>query len=193
VPLLELSRYRPFRESIGWAEAMPETIDGFHMVERLVLLPRYRELLGTSDASWRRYENTGKESVWVIAVFHESNWKSVHPPNICIEGSNMDIVAADTVPVGGEGATAGRIIARERSNGRTYVSLFAYGARGFCTGSYWSFFRYHAPRALLRRSTAGFLLRVEAFAGSDGTAGAEALCRRLLEELLPAAEGLLPP
>ena len=88
---------------------------------------------------------------------------------------------------------AGRAGCRGRVNGRPYLTIYAYGARDLCTGSYGEFFLHHAPRAIFRASNDGFLLRVDSYAdGPDGVLGAEARCRELLRGLVGEARGLLP-
>jgi hypothetical protein len=137
--------------------------------------------------------------VFLVAVFHEENWKSVHPPRICIEGSDMAIREEGQVALTGETGTAGRILAYSRTTKLDYLSLYVYGAPGLRTATYFSwspwltsFFWYHAPRALLRRGTPGFLVRVETFAeGEGGMAAAEQRCRDFLTKILPAAEALV--
>jgi hypothetical protein len=126
-------------------------------------LPRWRELLGTDDFVWRRYDDASGRSLWVVALFHDSNWKSVHPPRICIEGSNMDILRDDEAPFDelAPGCTAGRIVARSRSDGMEYVTMSLYGAADWAAGGYGDFVLHHLPRALVRAPMSGFLLRVE--------------------------------
>ena len=74
---------------------------------------------------------------------------------------------------------------------QTYVSLYAFVGRDFITSSYVSFFLEHAPRALLRRSTPGFLIRVEAFVDADGIHATESRCLKLFKSLLAVGEGLI--
>lgn len=192
--LLALSLYRPFGDSAGRAEALPAATGSFLLQRRFELTPRYRQLLGTDDAIWRSYRGPDGVPVYVVAVFHEANWKSVHPPDICIAGSNMVLVESGTAQqeVAGQRLLTGRILARERTSGRSYLSLFVYATRDFATGSYAGFFLHHAPRALVRASNAGLLLRVETYVDGGGRSAAEARCRALLAELLPAARRLLP-
>jgi EpsI family protein len=194
-PLLALSLYRPAGGSAGRAEALPADLGAFALQERFEINLRYRQLLGTDDAAWRAYRAPDGASVFVVAVFHDTNWKSVHPPDICIQGSNMTIVESGSAQVqaGGEAIQVGRILATDRGSGRPYLSLFVYGTGELSTGSYGEFFMFHAPRALLRRSNSGFLLRVESYAdGVGGVDGAEIRCAGLLAGLLPAARRLLP-
>ncbi len=201
-PLLGLGSYRPFTKGHDRAEQLPAAIAGYVLVPRGAAeeqrfqqnLPRFCELLGTDDFVWRSYRDEGGVFVHLVALFHDSNWKSVHPPRICIEGSNMDIETDDVVaaPFLGEHATVSRIVARSRGNGRRFVTLSVFGTGDWSSGSYSEFTWFHLPRALLRQNQSGFLLRVESVVGKgDDTAAAERRCQQFLRELLPAARRVL--
>ncbi|MBK8098565.1 MAG: exosortase-associated EpsI family protein [Planctomycetes bacterium] len=202
-PLLWLSLYRPFADVSGRAERLPSVVAGAVLQPRDAAdqaeferaKPRYVELLGTRDFIWSHYRDAGGAPINLVALFHDSNWKSVHPPRICIEGSDMDIEIDDLLPVAlGQSTTAvSRIAARSRRDGRHHVTLSVFGTRDWLAGSYFEFFVHHAPRALLRTSNAGFMLRVETpiGAGEDAAVAVER-CRRFLDELVPLAQELLP-
>jgi EpsI family protein len=193
--LLLLSTYRPEGGDRGRARRVPLQLGGFAHSEEFPLTDSVIAMLGTPDAVWRRYTRAGAE-VFVVAVFHDENWKSVHAPDTCLRGSNMDIVDEGTisVPRGDDAAPiqAGYLRMRVLDSGRDYLSLFVYvAASDFATGDYWSFFLHHAPRALLRQSVAGCLLRVETYVGDDGLDAAKARCAEVLSELVPASQALL--
>lgn len=198
-PLLALALHRPHGGAERRAEALPAAIAGYRLVERSAAeqaqfqqnLPRWRELLGTDDFAWRRYDDADGNALWVVALFHDANWKSVHPPRICIEGSNMDIERDDVVPFAefGFGGTAGRIVARSRSDGFRYVTMSLYGTADWSSGDYWDFTLHHLPRALVRANMSGFLLRVEsAVQKGEDVGAAEARARALLAALAGAAK-----
>lgn len=191
-PLVLLSETRPYTDSHGRAAKMPETLPNCRMAQVYEFPKDYYNLLGTDDVTWRRYE-VAKEDVFVVACFHSSNWKSVHPPHICLQGSNMDLLVDDQIDLNdGTGARVGRILARKREDGRPYLCLYAYVAADLCTGSYAAFFLHHAPRALFRASNAGFLLRVEAYGdGTGGIQGAQERCRALVIQLIAEGRKLL--
>jgi hypothetical protein len=114
----------------------------------------------------------------------------VHPPRICIEGSDMDIEVDDLVAARMLGADAvlGRIVARARRGGVRYVTLSVFGTADWLSGDYWQFTWHHLPRALLRANVSGFQLRAESpVLPGEGVAPAEARCRAFLEALIPAA------
>ncbi|MGK0154664.1 MAG: exosortase [Neolewinella sp.] len=206
VPLLWLSSYRPFSDRSGRAEQIPTTIAGYKMEPRTAAqqqvfeegLPRFRELLGTGDFVWRRYRDSEQHLINVVALFHDTNWKSVHPPRICIEGSDMMIVQDDLVDaawldeVVGSRTVVSRIVAKQRSNGWRFVTLSMFGTKSWASGDYWDFTMHHLPRALLRQNESGFLLRVESliYAGED-VSHAQARCREFLKQLMPAARRLV--
>lgn len=197
-PLLLLSLYRPAGASSGRATALPAAVAGFEQTEEHGLSRRYRQLLGTEDAAWRTYQGADGRPLYVVGVFHGSNWKSVHPPHVCLRASDLDVVRDEVAALESPGAgrtgsaTMGRLLLNRRGDGRPYLSLYAYGADGLCTGSYWQFVLHHAPRALFRASNDGFLLRVDTWAdGPGGVPAAEARCRALLAGLVGAARRLL--
>ena len=201
VPLLALSLYRPFVVGHGRAEKLPDSLAGYALVPRTPErqaqfrreLPRMIDLLGTADFVWRHYSDGGTH-INLVALFHDANWKSVHPPRICIEGSDMEIEQDGVVPAPwlGEGVVAGRIVARSLADERHYLSLSVYGTRGWTSGDYTKFMWYHLPLAVLRQSESGFLLRVESqVEAGETTREAEARCARFLGELVPLAKGLL--
>lgn len=198
-PLLWLALHRPHGEAANRAERLPAEVAGYRLVPRTAAqeaelvrnLPRWRELLGTDDFVWRRYDDASGRSLWVVALFHDSNWKSVHPPRICIEGSNMDILRDDEAPFDelAPGCTAGRIVARSRSDGMEYVTMSLYGAADWAAGGYGDFVLHHLPRALVRAPMSGFLLRVEsAVLPGEQLDAAEARARGLLRALAVKAQ-----
>lgn len=192
--LLLLGLYRPPASTRGRAEQLPVVLGGFRLQQSYPIPAQYYRLLGTDDATWRSYVDGSGGEVVVVAVFHDSNWKSVHPPHVCLQGSDFVLVEDDHVSIdlGGAPVPVGHLVAEASQSGRPYVCDYVFGSRDLVTGSYWSFFWHHAPRALFRRSNAGFLLRVESWAdGDDGRAAAERRCRELLQQLLPAAQELL--
>jgi len=200
--LLWLSVSRPFGDRDDRAAQLPDRVAGYSLQPRApaderdfqAALPRWRELLGTRDFVWRRYRDEQQRLVSLVALFHDTNWKSVHPPRICIEGSNMTIEADDLVDASWleAGGKVSRIEARSLDDGWRYVTLSAFGTADWTSGDYWDFVLYHLPRALLRANESGFLLRVESpvYEGEEASA-AEARCEEFLKALLPSARELV--
>lgn len=197
-PLLWLSLYRPVGLAAQRADQLPGAIAGYTQLPRSAQeetrfqssLPRWRELLGTGDFVWRRYRDAAGMRINLVALFHDTNWKSVHPPRICIEGSGMDIEVDDLVagPGLGDGVRASRIVAKSRGDGGRYVTLSLFGTSDWAAGDYWDFTWHHLPRALLRANLSGFLLRVESpVQRGEQVAAAEARCASFLQALLPLA------
>ncbi|MBK8977557.1 MAG: EpsI family protein [Planctomycetes bacterium] len=189
--LLLLASTRPFVETRGRAAGVPRVAGGFVAMVDYQLPDSTLALLGTDDVVQRRYER-GDDVVFLVAVFHAANWKSVHPPHTCLRGSHMEIVGDDRLTVrfddGGRQAEAdiGRLVLTSLEDGRRYLSLFAYVAPpDLVTGNYWEFFGHHAPLALLRKGVGGCLLRVETWVGPEGDAIAERRCREFFEAMLP--------
>ncbi|MFK7742807.1 MAG: exosortase/archaeosortase family protein [Planctomycetota bacterium] len=203
-PLIWLSTYRPFGDRTDRAAMLPEVIAGYQLEPRddetealfAAAVPRWRELLGTGDFAYRRYRDADRHLINLVALYHDTNWKSVHPPRICIEGSNMAIERDELAVAGwlgeGEDAVISRIVARGLGDSWRYVTLSVYGTKAWASGDYWQFVMHHLPRALMRRNESGFLLRVESpiYTG-EAAEDAEARCRAFLLELLPMARGPL--
>jgi hypothetical protein len=189
--------YRPLPTRTERAASLPDQVAGFTLVPRTAEeeakfqrnLPRWRELLGTGDFVWRRYRDADGGRVHTVALFHDANWKSVHPPRICIEGSNMDIEQDDLVRTWVDGPIASRIVARSRDDGWRYVTLSVFGTASWLHGDYWRFTLHHMPRALLRQNESGFLLRAEApIRPGESDAAAAARAGRFLRAMLPLAQ-----
>lgn len=202
VPLLLLSLYRPAGTDRARAARLPETVAGWTLVPRSdadqrafeKALPRWIELLGTADFTWRRYRSADGGRIQLVALFHDSNWKSVHAPRICIEGSNMDIEVDDLVPAAWleTGGSLSRIVAKSRDDGWRYLTLSLFGTRDWSSGSYAEFSWHHMPRALLRANESGFLLRVETpIPRGESIEAAGRRCDEFLRQLVPAARELL--
>jgi EpsI family protein len=187
--LLWLGATRPLGQNTGRAEALPRELAGFRVTEDFPMTPGTIAALGTPDATHRRYHD-GTRDVFIVAVYHEANWKSVHAPDTCLRGSNMEMVedGVRALEIGGLSRDVGRLTMRSRQDGRVYLSLFAYvGPPDFVTGSYWRFFRHHAPRALFREPLDGCLLRAETWVVDETPEQAEARCGKLLSAMIETA------
>ena len=151
--LLVLTTWRPEGGDRGRAARIPDDLAGFRSSVEYPLSPSVLDMLGTPDAAWRRYDRDD-EQVFVIGVFHDENWKSVHPPETCLRGSNMEVVLEETVGAGADaaGQEYGLLLMHALDRDQDYLSLYVFLADAeFATPGYWSFFAHHAPRALLRR------------------------------------------
>ena len=201
-PLLWLSLARPYGGDNHRAERLPAALAGFTLQPRDAAeersfqqsLPRWRELLGTDDFVYRRYRDDEQRFINLVAVFHDANWKSVHPPRICIEGSNMAILEDELVEVAWmpAGARLGRITAQSRGYSTSFVTLSVFGTSDWVSGDYWEFFWHHLPRAILRANESGFLLRVESpVRPGESADDAAGRCEEFLRSLLPSAQELL--
>lgn len=195
MPLLVLSLHRPFAGDSGRAVLLPDRFGPYVLREQREIDKSFQSLLGTTDAAWLVYGIEDGPPVFVVGVFHDANWKSVHPPHICIEGGDMEIGSEQQVElvVDGQPSRVGVLVAHPRGGAGVYVSVHAFVTRELTTGSYLDFFLHHAPRALLRKSNAGALLRVETYVqpGEDVRA-ARQRCGELLGRMLPTVKGLLP-
>lgn len=203
-PLLWLSLYRPFGDRDDRAMQISAGIAGYQLEARSPeqqalfeeAIPRWRELLGTRDFVWRRYRGSKKHLISLVALFHDTNWKSVHPPRICIEGSDMTIEqdAIEQAPwLGqpGDDLVVSRIVARRQSDSWRFLTLSVFGTETWVSGDYWDFTLHHLPLALLRQNESGFLLRVETpIYRGEPEATAELRCREFLQQLLPEARRL---
>ncbi len=196
--LLALSIYRPAAGAADRAEGLPRTLAGYQWIARDAAaeerfqqsLPQFRELLGTSDFTWRTYRTADGAWLNLVALFHDTNWKSVHPPRICIEGSGFDVQVDDLVPLpaAGPAIEASRIVARRRRDGMVFVTLSLFGTADWLAGDYWDFTWHHLPRAMLRANMSGFQLRVE-MPVPEGAALAtvQQRCAEFLVALVPVA------
>lgn len=202
LPLLLLSWYRPGISAVDRAARLPHELAGYRLAPRTAEeeehfrrdLPRWTELLGTADFLYGAYVRADGASIQLTAVFHDANWKSVHPPRICIEGSNMEIEIDDlvTAPWLDGGGTLSRIVAWGRADRRLHLTYSVFGTADWASGDYGDFTWHHAPRALLRRPQSGFLLRVETTVEPGEPAdAAPKRCDAFLRELVPAARRLL--
>jgi EpsI family protein len=187
--LLLIATQRPGGGDRARAAALPRVLRSFAVVTDYPITPAMVAALGTTDAIQRRYRSALGD-VFLIAVFHEANWKSVHAPDTCLRGGGMDVVEDDHRRIASGETTfeVGRLLMRKNKSGEEYLSLFCYVAPpAFVTGSYWQFFLHHAPRALFRQDLSGCLLRAETFVDAGGVAAAEQRCAELLSELVPLA------
>lgn len=191
--VLALSLWHPVAPRHRWAQEFQPQVPGFELVEHLPITPQFVRLLGTDDAAWRVYRDASDSRIYVTCVFHEANWKSLHPPHICIRGSNMDIQEDDVmnVSVADRVVRIGRLLAVNRATDQRYLSLYGFVGQDFVTHSYLGFFLEHAPRAVFRNATPGFLVRVETYVGEDGEHAAEGRCLRLLKAAIVHGEELI--
>ncbi len=195
--LLGLSVVRPPNPRNDRASRVPERMGDFELAEKMTITPSMERLLGTRDVAWLVFRDAAENQVFLTAVFHDSNWKSLHPPHICIRGSNFNINEDTSVDMkldDGRELTVGRLQATKQNDPtQEYVSLYAFVGRDFVTSSYLGFYLEHAPRALVRKTTSGFLLRVEAFVGKDGPKATLDRCWNLFQAFLPVGEDLIRP
>lgn len=193
--VLWLATHRPEAGRPAREGDLPAVIAGHRHVGTFTLDEAQIAMLGTDDAEWRTYEGPDGAKSYLIAVFHREDWKSIHPPLTCLLGSNMELIEEGgvTARFRDSEVRAGRLLLQSRDDGTPYLSVFLYlGHPNLITGNYSEFFWFHAPRALLRRSSAGCLLRIDRpLTSFDEVDDAEAELVQMLEDSIPRIGALL--
>jgi len=175
------------------ANRVPQQTKSFVAIRDHELSERWYDLLGTRDVCWRSYRHreTGREVV-MTAVFHSKNWKSLHPPEVCLRASGFEMTGSEPmeVSIGDAVADLNRLELERR--GVEYTVGYCFGSGDFTTNSYLSFFLHNLPRFVLRQQTQGFLLRVDIeLPPGDTGDGSNQLLREFFAEFLPVIEKLL--
>ncbi|MCA8955097.1 MAG: hypothetical protein KDC87_03430, partial [Planctomycetes bacterium] len=98
--MLSLSVVRPPNPRSDRASRLPTELGGFHLKKRMAITANMERLLGTRDVAWWVFADAAGHESYVTMVFHDSNWKSLHPPHICIRGSNFNIDQDGAMQVG---------------------------------------------------------------------------------------------
>ena len=77
--LLLLSAFPPQVESRDRARFLPRHIGRFVYAQDHLITADQRAMLGTDDARTLEYRAGPGQVVYLTKVFHDANWKSVHP------------------------------------------------------------------------------------------------------------------
>ncbi|MFQ5507298.1 MAG: exosortase C-terminal domain/associated protein EpsI, partial [Planctomycetota bacterium] len=175
------------------AALVPRQSEHFVAVRDHPLSERWYRMLGTRDVCWRSYEHrSSARRVVLTNVFHGRNWKSVHPPQVCLKASGFELMGEEnhSFEIPEERLTCNVLTASYRKT--RYMIAYVYGGPDFTTPSYFRFFLRNLPKTILRRPIRGFLLRVDMpWPGSMPRDDAEALLGSFLAEYLPPVQRLL--
>jgi len=187
LPAMALGFYRPTDPPERLSQRLPRVAGSFRAATDHPLSERWYSLLGTRDVLWRdyRHEPSGRV-LTVTALFHGRNWKSVHPPEVCLQASGFEVEGRSLRSLGDSGHKVAILHADYR--GRGFISAYLYGGRGFTTPFYSTFFLENLPSALFRMHTVGFLLRVDLEMRDLDRLQSETLLADFLTEFLPFME-----
>jgi exosortase len=191
LPAAAMGFYRPVdpTERVP-TERLSEQIPGetrhFKALSDHKLSERWYALLGTRDVIWRDYEHleSGRR-LTVTALFHGRNWKSVHPPEVCLQASGFEIEGLSIRSLGKASHATQIAILETDYEGRGFLSAYLFGGPGFTTPFYGTFFLQNLPSAIFRSHTVGFLLRVDVEKRDLDQVQAETLLASFLAEFLP--------
>jgi EpsI family protein len=124
--------------------------------------PRTALILETEDIIQYRYENARGTFVDFCVIFSEDNRKGTHPPDLCLEGGGLDIIAKNSIPVTGipgQDAMPCRELIVQSGLDYTYY-LYTYKCGKYYTDSFWFQQFSIFANGILNRNTDGALIRV---------------------------------
>lgn len=159
----------------------------------LTLDERTLEILETDDYLYRRYMGSDDRAFEVMIVFSTNIRNGVHAPEVCLEGSGQSVIQneLEEFQLDSIGTLQMRKLTTRRN---TRQSLHAYAFK--CGGAYTtSYLRQQAAiffNGLLRRNTAGALIRftVEVDGPEDQQSGQ--LLHKAIRKIMPDIESSLP-
>lgn len=152
------------------------------------------DLLGTRDVCWRRYADANGGTLDVTAIFQGSTWKSLHPPEVCLQSAGYEILRSETRSAEASGERFGLTMleAWHGREQRKFVIAYVFVGESFKTPSFLGFFLRNIPRAIFRRESRAVLLRLDVPwpEGTDKSV-VEARIAAFYEDMLPALQELI--
>jgi exosortase len=191
-PALLLAIWTPAEDPVRFAHGVPRVTAGFSATADHELPERWYGLLGSRDVCWRTYRNrTSDRRAVLTVIFQGRKWKSLHPPEVCLISSGMEIDAREVRSLEVDGKRAELTLLEVSRKGRRWLVGYAFGGVDFVTPSFPGFFIRNVPKALFRRDTRGFMLRVDVPIEGSQRVAAERLVATFLGEFLPAMAKLI--
>jgi len=189
LPATALGFYRPVDPPDRLSAEIPYETTHFEAANDHEISDRWYALLGTRDVVWRDYKHKSSgRLLTVTGLFHGRNWKSVHPPEVCLQASGFEVENLSIRTMAHDASPLQIAMLESEYQGRKFLSAYLYGGRGFTTPYYSSFFLENLPSAIFRSQTVGFLLRVDIEMRDLDQVQAETLLSGFLEEFLPYME-----
>ncbi len=193
LPALGMGFWRPEDSSLGLADRVPRSFEGYTHVREHALSDRDYQLLGTRDVVWRRLrESASGELLDLTVVFSGRNWKSLHPPELCLEAAGLGIEDRQSRYLDVDELRTEVSLLRADRGRDIYLICYLFGGPGYETPSFTGYFWRNVPRALLRRGGASYMVRIELPLGeTTPSARHEAQLARFLRQLLPMLRKLV--
>ena len=201
----------PPRDLRGYASAVPKQIGRFQGGEDYRFPESWYGLLGTRDVCWRPYRDPRSGlQLDLTAIFQGASWKSLHPPEVCLQSAGFELRAEErrSIEVGGERVVLTLLeverLVRSSSKSATEpgdsvvetvqrsLVFYLFGDHESLTPSFYAFFLRNVPRALFRQRSRGFLLRLDVpWPERVQRERVEAIVHSFLLEAIPQLQSLL--
>lgn len=146
-------------------------------------------ILETRNLFVREYKNKKGDSVHLYLIYSEDNRKVSHPPEVCFLGSGMTITDKSQTEVADSIKVVKLLV--EKSNVREMV-VYWFKAGNLYTDNYLSQQLKVVLDRLLRKRTAGALIRVSAVIKDDDEKSAMRSISEFSEEIIPLLAKYVP-
>jgi EpsI family protein len=172
--------------------------DASYSSEELLLEDQVLAILETDDYIYRRFTSesgTGGRGFDLLIVFSKNNRRGTHSPELCIQGSGERILDKGPVSVEYDAAGDGPMAMREvvsQSNRRMVYYLYVFKSGDTYTTNYTMQQATILLHGLLRRDSAGALIRLTVPVVGDDLDAARALARDAAARLMPIIDQKLP-
>jgi EpsI family protein len=150
------------------------------------------DILETHNIVMREYVNKALEKVFLFAIYSEKNRSVIHPPEVCIIGSGVNIIAKEKDEMISEGKTIALNKITAETNGKKQLILYLFKAGSFYTNNYY-FQQIHfiLNRLYGKEKVGGALIKVSMARGEDKGL-AEKTLKDFMAETIKSIEQLKP-
>lgn len=133
---------------------------GSHKGEDIKITEKEYEILETRNLIMREYTNDRQEKISIFIIYSETNRSIIHPPEVCLLGSGVDIEAktTDTLDLGDRSLRINRMYTKKGS--QKDLILYTYKSGDFYTDSFYLQQISFAYNQLLNRNKGGAIIRV---------------------------------
>lgn len=150
---------RPHPHPAASPAAMPEQL-GLWMGQPLPVEERAKAMLETDDVAVMEYRLGKDAPVWLARVAGFGNRASFHPPELCLVGSQFELVNRGPLTVFANGRTHRVMRLVTSQKGRRFESWYWFSVGGRTTPSYYEQQLWLLVQAIRRSPRTGTLVRI---------------------------------